>query len=319
VNSNGIARSQLPFAVRSPGKCILFGEHAVVYGRPELLLAIDLYTQIGFAPGTRTELNRDPDAAVQQPYLRTALARLSVSTPLSLTVVSRVPKAAGLGSSAAFTSALAAGLSALGSDLSRPELAQRAFDIERSAQGVGSPGDTTASVAGGYVALNDGGVSDLWTVSSSDQSWAARTVVDPRWAWVVGYSGVPRDTATAVRAVGERLKQSDGPDLLASLEAVARRGIRAVEEGDRPAVGAALRDNHELLRALGVSHPRLEAMIDSVAPAAVGAKLTGAGAGGSIVALPIPGRELETARRIAKVGGVSFVVRPAPVGTEIVH
>ncbi|HKS59818.1 MAG TPA: hypothetical protein VJS68_03465, partial [Thermoplasmata archaeon] len=200
---DGIPPAALPFAVRSPGKCILFGEHAVVYGKPELLLAIDLETHASFTAAERTELNHDPEAATHHPYFHAALARWPPASPVGVGVISRVPKAAGLGSSAAFTAAITAGLSALQGGVERGELAQRAFDAERTAQGIGSPGDTTASVAGGYVAVNGGGHELLWSVAAGDQRWTARRVSDPRWVWVLGYTGVPRDTATTVRAVAE--------------------------------------------------------------------------------------------------------------------
>ncbi len=62
----------------------------------------------------------------------------------------------------------------------------------------------------------------------------------------------------------------------------------------------------------------MEALLDAARPAVEGAKLTGAGVGGSIVALPFPGRELEASRRIAQAGGLPFVVRAAPNGVELV-
>jgi mevalonate kinase len=57
----------------------------------------------------------------------------------------------------------------------------------------------------------------------------------------------------------------------------------------------------------------------AAAPAAEGAKLTGAGAGGSIVVLPVPGKETELVRRLARAGGLPFVVRPAPEGAGLIE
>ena len=310
-----------PTSARAPGKCILFGEHAVVRGAPELLLAIDLHAQAVVGPSPRLMLNSDPVAAEQNPYLREALAISGLpAAPLSVRVLSRVPRGSGLGSSAAFLAAVIAALAAGRGGVDRPALAQRCFAAERAAQdGHGSPGDTSASVAGGYLTLNAGKGSGplLWSVTAGDEGWEARRAEDPGWAWVVAYSGIPRSTEAAVRAVKERLREPDGPAILEEFETVAREGIAATRAGDRATVGRLLTRNHELLRKVGVSHPRLEALIDAARPAAEGAKLTGAGMGGSIVALPIPGREVDLVRRLARAGAVPYPVRPSP-GVELV-
>ncbi|MGI0151861.1 MAG: mevalonate kinase family protein, partial [Thermoplasmata archaeon] len=201
----------------------------------------------------------------------------------------------------------------------RPVVAQEAFSIERGAQTVGSPGDTSASVAGGYVTLNAGGGDVLWNVEAERSRWTIRRVSDPGWSWVVGYCGVPRDTGATVRSVGERLSKPDGPGLLERFEQVALQGIDAVAAEDRTKVGGLLDQNHALLREVGVSHPRLETLLAAARFSSEGAKLTGAGAGGSLVALPKLGHELETVRRISRAGGVAFLVRPAPRGVERVE
>ncbi len=309
----------LPLSARAPGKCIVFGEHAVVHGAPELAFAIDLYTQVLVRSAETTRLNADAEATAQNPYFRSALERAwSGGPPIDVRAVSRIPRAAGLGSSAAFAAALAAAFGAARGGVDRATLAQQAFEIERGAQGVGSAGDTSTSVAGGFVAINGGGAEPLWTVRAPDQTWKVTRVADPGWVWVVAHSGVPRSTGDAVRAVGERLRKPDGPSLLAEFTRVAGDGIRAVAQGDRATVAELIRRNQELLREVGVSHPRLEELIRAAEPAAEASKLTGAGAGGSIVALPIPGKEAELVRRLARAGALPFVVRPAPDGAALV-
>ncbi|HEV2166064.1 MAG TPA: hypothetical protein VGS23_03665, partial [Thermoplasmata archaeon] len=273
----------------------------------------------GARAGGHLTLNGNPEATSENPYLREGLQRMwSGGGPIELTATSRIPRSAGLGSSAAFSSGLTALFGALTGGISRRGLAERAFEIERAAQGVGSPGDSSASAAGGYLALNAGSA-DLWTISEGDRSWAVRRVRDPGWLWVVAYSGVPRNTAETVRAVGRRLAEPDGRDLLERFRSVALSGIGALEAEDREEVGRRMNENQGLLRTVGVSHPRLEALLEAAQPACYGGKLTGAGAGGSIVALPIPGREAELVRRIARAGGVPFAVRVAPRGAAIVE
>jgi mevalonate kinase len=315
-----IPSQSLPVVSRSPGKCIVFGEHAVVHGAPELVFALDLHTQVHLRGAEGFSLNADPHAAEQHPYFRTALARRWVGgSPVEVRSTSRIPRGAGLGSSAAFCSALVAGFGAAQGGLDRAALAQASYDVEKAAQGgVGSPGDTSTVAAGGFVTINGALGDRLWTINGSERDWEVRRVADPGWVWVVAHSGIPRATGDAVRKVAQRLTQPDGPTLLAEFARVATAGIKALVAGDRASVAAHMGWNQELLRTIGVSHPRLEALLEAAAPAAEGAKLTGAGAGGSIVALPKPGEEVDLVRRLARAGGLPFVVRPSSVGTTLV-
>ncbi len=309
----------LPLSARAPGKCILFGEHSVVHGMPELVVAIDLYTQVGVRESDVTSLNGSRDAWSSNAYFRTALERLwPEGAPIEVTSVSRIPRAAGLGSSAAFVAALTSALGAATGGITRAQLAETSFGIERGAQGVGSPGDTAAVSGGGYLTINGGSSEALWTVREGASEWTVRRLPDPGWVWLVAYSGVPRSTGEAVRAVGRRLEREDGPELLRRFAAIANAGIRAVRSEDRSAIGPLMIENQELLREVGVSHPRLEAMLNAAAPTSEGAKLTGAGAGGSIVVLPRAGREMETARQIARAGGVPYVVRVSNDGARLI-
>ncbi len=315
-----IPARDLPLSARAPGKCIVFGEHAVVHGAPELVFAIDLSTQVFVTKGEMNRLNADAEGARRNAYFRASLEMAwKDRPPVDVRAISRIPKAAGLGSSAAFVAGLAAVLSSASGGIDRPQLAQLSFEIERGAQGVGSPGDTSTVVAGGFVAINGGPGEPIWTIRAPDHRWEVRRVNDPGWVWVVAYSGIPRSTADAVRAVGARLAAPGGPELLEEFRRVANEGIEAVGSGDRSRVAQLLQRNQELLREVGVSHPRLEALLEAAAPAAEGCKLTGAGAGGSVVALPVPGKEAELVRRLARAGGLPFVVRPVHDGASLVE
>ncbi|HTT25898.1 MAG TPA: mevalonate kinase [Thermoplasmata archaeon] len=316
--SDDVPNARLPLSASAPGKCILFGEHAVVHGGPEVLFALDLRTQVVFRSAESASLNGAALAAAKNPYVTEALRALPPPGPaVALTSVSRVPRAAGLGSSAALVAALAAGLSALRGGVDRPSLAQRAFQIERGAQGVGSPGDTSAAVAGGFLALNTARGTPLWEVTDGDRSWTVRRIPDPNWTWIVADTRVPRGTGSAVRQVAERLARPDGPDLLERFRAVAEAGLDALEAEDRDRTGVRLTENQALLRELGVSHPRIEALLEVARSTCTGAKLTGAGLGGSIVALPRPGTEIATAQRLRQAGGDVYVVRPTGDGARL--
>ncbi|MEM0129220.1 MAG: hypothetical protein QXG65_03545 [Thermoplasmata archaeon] len=315
-----IPAASLPLSARAPGKCIVFGEHGVVHGTPELVFAIDLETQVLLRATDRWSLNGDAAAAETHPYLRAAVARFAGRAPTAgIRAVSRIPRSAGLGSSAAFVAALAAALGALGGGIDRTALADAAFAVERDAQGVGSPGDTSASVAGGFVTINGPpGAPLLWTIERDGRRWEVRRAPDPAWTWIVAYSGIPRSTATAVESVSRRLGAPDGPELLRRFRQVAEEGLRAIAAEDRTATGRAMQENHALLETVGVGHPRLTALRKAVAECSAGAKLTGAGAGGSIVVLPKEGREAECVRRLARAGALAFAVRPSGHGAGLI-
>jgi mevalonate kinase len=309
----------LPVRARAPGKCILFGEHAVVHGGPELVSAIDRSLEVEARAAARDTLGGDPGAFEANPYLRAARTvggpRL---TPTDLELSSALPASAGLGSSAALCAAVATIQAAREGGSTRSEVAERAFAIERAAQGVGSAGDTSCSVAGGLIAINADKGEMMWTIISGDKRWAVHRVADPGWRWLVVDSGVPRRTADAVRSVGRRLAERDGPEILEQFRAVTLEGIDAVERRDPVATGLRLDENHALLQSVGVSHPRLEALLDAVRPCAYGAKLTGAGAGGSIVALPRPEQIEDALARARAAGGTPYLVRGDARGAEVV-
>ena len=63
----------LPVVARAPGKCILFGEHAVVWGQPEVLLAIDVYTQVAIRASAEWRLNGHPEPVATHRYLQAAM------------------------------------------------------------------------------------------------------------------------------------------------------------------------------------------------------------------------------------------------------
>ena len=322
--SDEVPAGRLPFVVNAPGKAILFGEHAVVHGRTAIVLALDARTEVAFrgqAGGTRTVYNGSTEVPRANPYLQEALSRHPSVGPLDLMTRSGLPQASGLGSSAAFTVSLTAGLLALEGGAPRLRLAEESFRTERGAQGVGSPVDTSAAVAGGVLAVGAKTFGDrLWELPGTDGTplWSVARMPDPGWTWVVGFTGVAKDTATVVRRVGERLRAPDGPQLLDQIESVSSRGARALLARDRGEVGALMNENQRALLELGISHPRLEALLRSVGEHALGAKITGAGGGGSVLVLPKEGEEVLAGRAISRAGGVPFLLRVAATGATLV-
>src|SRR5436309_9765702 len=114
-------------AASAPGKLILFGEHAVVFGEPALSTAINLRAEVYVRP--HTEWLAD-GASLDEPryrYVKAALGKAKTAGPLWIEIRSMVPSGAGLGSSAAVTVATLGALHTLNNSIDAPAIAREAF------------------------------------------------------------------------------------------------------------------------------------------------------------------------------------------------
>jgi mevalonate kinase len=297
----------------APGKVYLFGEHAVVYGEPAIPCAIERRARVtaerredGGLSVSAEDLSLDgftvrwdeetggPNVDVPAGLVEAALgyvsgavdqARDAADAPeagFELTVESDLPLGAGLGSSAAVVvAAIDAAARALGVELSSEELADRAFQVEYDVQdGEASRADTFCSTVGGAVRV--------------EGDRRERLPDPPALPFVVGYDGGSGDTGELVARV-RRLREQYGfaADTVSAIGDVVRRGERALAENDVAEVGRLMDFDHGLLSALGVSARSLDAMVWAAREAgADGAKLTGAGGGGCVVALGETGKVL---------------------------
>lgn len=191
-----------------------------------------------------------------------------------VTIQSEIPLGAGLGSSAAVVvAAIDAATRALGIELSREALADRAYQVENAVQdGEASRADTFCSATGGAV-----------RVEGDD----CRSIEAPELPLVVGYDGGAGDTGELVAGVRDLRNRYDfAGDTVESIGSLVREGEAVLGDGDLTQLGELMNINHGLLSALGVSARSLDAMVWAARDAgALGAKLTGAGGGGCIVAL----------------------------------
>ncbi len=305
----------------APGKAILFGEHAVVFGFPAVSLAVDLPTTVTTQAYDREPCTLEGSAEAFQriPYLRETV-RCCGGRGLDVHVRSALPRASGLGSSAAVTCGLAAALLSQGSSpLDRAALAKRSFEAEFSAQGVGSPVDTSTLCAGGIVSVGGKGYGkSLWEIPATGGKgpWKVDRLPDPGWDWVVAYTGSPKATGKVVSAVGKTVATS-GTAVVEKIAAITEKGIAALFKGDREEVGRLMKENHHWLGELGVSNPRLEEVAEAVREVALGVKITGAGLGGSLLALARPGEEKHVARAFARQGTVPFIVKISESGVRL--
>lgn len=305
-------------AASAPGKVILFGEHAVVYGEASLSLAINRRTRVQGEPRPdATTVNGYPLDTVHHGYIHQALRAGWQGGPLRLETHSDIPSASGVGSSAALSVATVAVLQRLRGEATDPrQVALGAFETEFETQGAASPNDTTVSSAGGGVllaprALDLPGVQPLWEIHRGERRWAAHRVRLPSLPLVVATCARKSRTSEQVAKVRRFVEHNAfGRDVVKEIGRITLEGLHALDRGDLRRVGQLMNRNHECLHTLGVDSPELARLIDAArkAPGTFGAKITGAGGGGSIVVLT---EEPEEARRILEPLSLhAFVVQP---------
>ena len=317
----------------APGKCILFGEHAVVYGHPAVAVAIDSGVEVSIEESDRWTLEGLPFDSTRHPHISHILDEVFRydGPSLRMEVNSGLFSAAGLGSSAALSNAIGAALHSHtkpGEPIDPIELARMGHSAEaRAQQGRASPTDTATSALGGCVVVSGERVEGTRHVFDAalatpegDREWSVNVVdlpSDMEQVWlVIGFTGEASPTGKMVAGVAQRLK--DEPGLEAEMDAIARitrAGLTALSAGNLEAVGMAMDACHQKLRLIGVSSPSLEALVEAVEPHALGAKLTGAGGGGCMIALAREPQRVAEAIEIA--GGRPLISKLGASGVHL--
>jgi mevalonate kinase len=290
----------------APGKVYLFGEHAVVYGEPAVPCAIERRARVtaeeideglvvhaadlkldGFTVEYVGDDTAHPDVDAENSlveaatgYVNEAVAQVreaaeAPDTGFEIWIESDIPLGAGLGSSAAVAcAAIDAGCRELGVDLPAEEIADRAYQVEAAVQdGEASRADTFCSAMGGAVRVEGDDCRRVEGVGNLP--------------FVIGYDGGAGDTGKLVASVRElRDEYGFAADTIETIGNIVREGEAVLGSGDTETLGELMDFNHGLLAGLGVSSRSLDTMVWAARDAgARGAKLTGAGGGGCIVAL----------------------------------
>ena len=297
----------------APGKIILFGEHAVVYGRPAIavpLTAVHATATVALRTGPLNsasqieahDLNRvvhvddapddDPLAAIVRGTFA-AYGGRPVLSGLSIVVTSTIPIASGLGSSAAVSAAIARAIAAwLGKPLAPAIISRLVFDTEKLYHGTPSGIDNTVIAYERPVFF----VRDR-PAEPFDLCRPLRLVVAD--------SGLPASTRSAVSAVRRERTRDPGryERLFDQMGAIAVQARAALVSGDGDLLGPLMSDNHALLQQIGVSLPVLDGLVDAACAAgAAGAKLSGGGQGGNVIALVTPESEAAVKRALLAAG-----------------
>jgi mevalonate kinase len=276
----------------APGKLILFGEHAVVYGRPALAIPVtQVHTDVEVRDSSRAgiwiqasdlnlqaELNTLPSdhplAAVIHNFL--FLFRVTPFPNLEIKISSTIPVASGLGSGAAVTVALTRVLSSF---LARPmpdaEVNAFAYEIEKLHHGTPSGIDNTVITYAKPVYFIKGQPIETFRVGTP-------------FTIVIGDTGISAPTKESVGAVRKLWQTDKGKwesvfDRVGKIAGEARKNI---ENGKWELLGELMDQNHLLLQKMTVSSPELDRLVLAARHAgALGAKLSGGGRGGNMIAL----------------------------------
>lgn len=285
------------------GKLILFGEHAVVYGSPAIaipLTGLKVRTTIEPAIGQPqgqihikvaalgidndlSELEKDHFVALTLNLLFSFLGLRRLPT-CRIVITSELPIAAGLGSSAAIAISLLRAMSAfLGHPLKPQELNTLAFQSEQAVHGRPSGIDNTVITYEKPIYYQRGEVIEFIQPISE-------------FTFVVADSGIRKSTRESTGQLAKDL-EADPQAVQPHLDAIAglvQQSKQSCQIADIEALGKAMNANQEHLSALRLSCPELDALILAASQAgALGAKLTGGGMGGHMVAIVRP--ETETA------------------------
>ena len=283
-----------PFSIKVPGKAILFGEHAVVYGHAAIAMPVQRYLTLRFSPrsdGLELPLLVAPDWDLRldltQPQAGTerlvqaidvAFGQFSqIKRAVQIDLDTQIPRSAGLGSSAALAVALVRGLAKIaGEDDDIQENIHKAMEIEKIFHG--KPSGIDHSVVAHNQLLG----------FKREQGLDVNIKLAQSLSFVVALVGSHGGTAARIEALAarrERWPQLYQP-LMEQIGSIAEQGRQALAEGDIEQLGALMDVNQGLLNALGVSSADLERAISTArAAGAIGAKLSGAGGGGAMIAL----------------------------------
>jgi mevalonate kinase len=302
----------------APGKIILFGEHAVVYSQPAIavpVLQVRAKAILTANPrgkpgsvsiqapgiGLESELEALPDrhplkAAIQATLNALHLQRIPAC---NIRITSTIPVAAGLGSGAAVSVALARGLSNfLGEPLDDEAVSGIAFEVEKIHHGTPSGIDNTV-------------ITSAMPVYFVRDKPIERLRVPQPFTIVIGDTGTHSPTAIAVADVrrGWEAQPAEYEQIFQAIGEIARSARAAIEDGKPDDLGTLMARNHAYLQELGVSSPQLDSLVIAAHQAgASGAKLSGGGRGGNMIALASPGLEEKVAQALMNAGATRTII-----------
>jgi len=291
----------------APSKAIITGEQFVVHGAWALAAAIPRRVRVEVKNGSRFQVASDRFSGAGSPELLPvarvveAMAReFSVRPDVSVSIRSAVPGGAGLGSSASTMVAVASAFSRLNSlGLGVDEVIRCAMVGEQHIHGKPSGIDPTVCAHGGLLLYRTG-------------SPPRKIPLDHPRTLIIAYSGIDRSTKGQIGRVSRMRGRLPGFFTTLS-EGVSELSLAAAEKlrkGDMRGLGKLLALNHAILGTVGVSNDTLDGMVDLMGSlGCYGAKLTGAGGGGSVLAVAPEAKEKSIVSGLSARGFETFRVK----------
>ena len=297
----------------APSKAIITGEHFVVHGAWALAAALPrkVRAEVSRSPALAVRSDRfdaeSPSLAPVRRIVEEVGRRFSVDTSVEVAISSQVPEGAGLGSSASTMVAVASALSrfhALG--LGVEEIIRLSMVGEQDIHGRPSGIDPTACAYGGVILFRPGSKPRRVRLAHP------RTVI-------VSYSGMNRATRGQIGRVSQMKDRHPGlfSRLTQAVSDLSEEAGRKLVEGDLKALGNLLALDHAALDSVGVSNDTLDSMVDLMSSlGCYGAKLTGAGGGGSVLALAPEAKEKSIVSGLSARGFETFAARIPTEGVK---
>jgi mevalonate kinase len=299
----------------APGKIILFGEHAVVYGRPALAApVIQVHADVEITDRTsagiwidapdidlHAELNTLPSDHPIASIIHNLffLWRVSPFPNLEIKISSTIPVASGLGSGAAVTVALTRALSShINHPMTDEQVNAIAYEIEKLHHGTPSGIDNTVVTYAKPVYFIKGQPIETFKVGTP-------------FTIVIGDTGVRAPTKESVADV-RKLWKADKKKweiLFDQVGTIVHEARDAIEKGKMKELGKLMNKNHALLERLTVSSLELDHLVEAARQAgALGAKLSGGGRGGNMIALAGEDNALAIAEALISAGAKRTII-----------
>ena len=306
------------------GKIILFGEHAVVYGRPALAaplmqLRARALVESRAAPGivvhardlARTVVLRDApvdDALARITQL--TLEKLGVNANLEIVVESDLPLASGFGSGAAISTAIVRALAAhFGKTLSPAEISALVFETEKLFHGTPSGIDNTVLAYEQAIRFV--------RRAPPDENEITPFVIARPFTLAIANTGIAAPTKITVGDVRRGWEQNGAlfEELFDAVAAIVEQAQAALARGENERLGELMTRNQRALESMGVSSREIKMLLDAgLRAGAGGGKLSGGGRGGNVI-FHIEPRDAEKIKQaLLDAGAVSVMV--TEVGRE---
>jgi len=314
--------------VTTPGKLMLFGEHAVVYGHPCLVTAVDrrMKVKVEVIDSPEFHLNAEDVGVSNYKKPMSMLGKGEIPrevkfvefavkniindkmSGIKITTKSEFSSKFGFGSSAAVTVCVIKALAELtGNNLSQNELFDLSYLTVLEVQGKGSGFDAASAVYGGTLYFVTGGKT-------------IEPLVISNLPLIVGYSGIKADTVTLMNQVKTSFanKQDHLNEIYRSIEVLVKAAKDNLVKKDWGKCGDLMNKNQAYLSEIGVSSEKLDKMITAAREAgAYGAKLSGAGGGDCMIAISPAENEAKVNETITKVGGQLIRVETNAEGVRV--